>query len=214
MTAGWCCRALRAAVFAAVCTLLAALGHRMMSGSAAPWWAVAAALKGVGGAAWCLTGRERGLPTVVSAAVAAQIVLHMWYSSAQAVMRSPQPNPAPSVAHCHAMSHGRPLDRVSDPGRMAHDMADASSTGMLAAHVLAALLCSLWLAHGERAAFRILRTLAGWLVAPLRLPLGLSAPPHRPRIRLRRSRSDRTPRQFLLVHTLTSRGPPGTAAVA
>ena len=33
MTAGWCSRTVRAVVFAAVCVLLAALGHVMMSGS-------------------------------------------------------------------------------------------------------------------------------------------------------------------------------------
>ena len=33
MTAGWCSRTVRAAVFAAVCVLLAALGHVLMSGS-------------------------------------------------------------------------------------------------------------------------------------------------------------------------------------
>ena len=50
-------------------------------------------------------------------------------------------------------------------------MGGTSSFGMLAAHLLAALLCGLWLAHGERAAFRILRAVAGWLAAPLRLLL-------------------------------------------
>ncbi|MET9872472.1 hypothetical protein ABZZ16_41395 [Streptomyces sp. NPDC006386] len=36
MTAGWCARAIRAAVFAAVCVVLAALGHVMMSGDHVP----------------------------------------------------------------------------------------------------------------------------------------------------------------------------------
>jgi hypothetical protein len=200
-------------VFAAVCVLLAALGHRMMSGSAVPWWAIAAALVGVGGAAWCLTGRERGLPLAVSVAVAAQTVLHASYSLAQALTRPHQPTSARPTAHHHAMADSTPLEHMAHLGHMGHDMADMSSTGMLAAHVLAALLCSLWLAYGERAAFRILRALAGWLVAPLRLPLLLPAPPHRPRIHPRRDRSARTPRQFLLVHTITSRGPPAQAAV-
>ncbi len=41
MTAGWGLRTVRAAVFAVVCVLLAALGHVMMSGSQVPAWALA-----------------------------------------------------------------------------------------------------------------------------------------------------------------------------
>ncbi|MFF9072632.1 hypothetical protein ACF1A9_09995 [Streptomyces sp. NPDC014872] len=112
------------------------------------------------------------------------------------------------------MADSTPLEHVAHLGHMGHDMAGMSSTDMVAAHILAALLCSMWLAYGERAAFRILRLLAGWLVAPLRLPLLLPAPPHRPRIRAHRNRSAPTPWQFLLAHAISSRGPPtGTAVV-
>lgn len=88
-----------------------------------------------------------------------------------------------------------------------------SSLGMLAAHLLAALLTGLWLAHGERAAFRVLRAVAGWLAAPLRLPPAPSVVPGRPRPRPGRPRSDRAPGVGLLVHAITSRGPPVGAAV-
>jgi hypothetical protein len=87
--------------------------------------------------------------------------------------------------------------------------------GMYAAHLLAALLTGLWLAYGERAAFRILRAVAGWLAAPLRLLLlALPVPPHRPRLRARRPRSQRAPRLVLLGHAITHRGPPLGTAVA
>jgi hypothetical protein len=89
----------------------------------------------------------------------------------------------------------------------------ASSSGMLAAHLLAALLCGLWLAHGERAAFGLLRTVAGRLSAPLRLSLALPVAAERPRPRVRRGRADRSPRRLLLVHAITSRGPPAGTAV-
>jgi len=95
------------------------------------------------------------------------------------------------------------------------DMDGMSSLGMLAAHLLAALLCGLWLAYGERAAFRVLRAVAGRLAAPLRLLHAPPAPPHRPRVRVpRRSSPDRSPRRLLLVHAITSRGPPLGTAVA
>ncbi|MGA5348110.1 hypothetical protein ACPCSQ_20905 [Streptomyces griseoincarnatus] len=246
MTAGWCFRTLRAAVFAAVCVLLAALGHVLMSGTAVPSWALAVAVAVTGGAAWCLAGRERGLLVVSSVVVAAQTALHVWFSYVQELSRPPvRPMPpmsmhgmatgegTSSMDHLASMAHmGHAMHSMTRGGRSGgstdamgaissldampatgHALGGMSSTGMLAAHVLAALLCGLWLAHGDRAAFRILRAFAGWLAAPLRLPLTLPAPPHRPRIRVRRSRAARTPRRLLLVCTVTSRGPPAGTAV-
>ncbi|SDM40426.1 hypothetical protein SAMN04487981_101405 [Streptomyces sp. cf386] len=241
MTAGWCVRTVRAAVFAAVCVLLAALGHVLMSGATVPWWTLAAGVLLTGGAGWCLAGRERGLPLVVTVVVAAQGGLHAAFEYAQSLapgatgtghaMGSSDMGSAHmgsmDMGHM-GMSHmsaghmsGRDTVGNMSVGNMSvghmdmsHDMASMSSLGMLAAHTLAALLCGLWLGHGERAAFRILRAVAGWLAAPLRLSLVLPVPPHRPRLRPHRARSDRAPRLLPLVHTITSRGPPaGTAVV-
>ncbi|MFC9891064.1 hypothetical protein ACFW3A_30605 [Streptomyces pilosus] len=229
MTAGWCFRTTRAAVFAAVCVLLAALGHVLMSDTTVPWWALGGATAVVGGAVWCLAGRERGLLLVSSAVLAAQTALHTWFSYAQELAAgsgSPGAGPHPvtpvapvtSAAHAHHLdhtTHGAHTDHAAHAVTGAgHTLEGMSSAGMLAAHLLAALLCGLWLAHGERAAFRILRAVAGWLAAPLRLPLALPAPPHRPRVAARRGRDARTPRGLLLVHTITSRGPPTGTAVA
>lgn len=238
MTAGWCSRAVRAAVFAAACVLLAALGHVMMSGTAVPWWTLGAGAVGVGGTAWLLAGRERGLPLVVSLAVAAQAALHSGFSLAQAAAQpsdgvplvrrwvqhmlcaAPMPDAGatsatsmPAVPAMPASPMGSSMEHMDHMGG-GHHMSGMSPTGMLAAHLLAALLCGLWLAHGERAAFRVGRAFAGWLVAPLRVPLALPTPAHRPRVRPQRHRSAGRPRQFLLVHAITSRGPPAGTAVA
>jgi hypothetical protein len=244
MTAGWCCRTLRAAVFAAVCVLLASLGHAVMSGTAVPWWAMAAGAGLTGGTAWLLAGRERGPVTVGSLVLAAQAALHASFSLVQAVMRPGIPGdgslarqwldhllcrmpanpggehgalPAPMTPMDHARGapHSMgPMDHMTAAHPLHHGMGGMSSTGMLTAHLLAALLCGLWLAHGERAAFRILRVLGGWLAAPLRLLLRLPVPPYRPRVRTRRGRSDGTLRRLLLTRAITSRGPPAGAAVA
>ncbi|WBO62865.1 hypothetical protein [Streptomyces camelliae] len=254
MTAGWCSRTVRAAVFAACCVLLTALGHVMMSGTAVPWWAMTAGVVATGGMAWRLAGRERGPLLVVSVAVATQAVLHSSFSLAQAVAH-PAPSGGrslaqqwltyllcgspsgagsmgemnsmghdmaamhsmPSMGSMHSMGSMGSMDHMASAapvGAVAHDMAAMSSTGMLLAHLLAALLCALWLAYGERAAFRILRAVAGWLFAPLCLLLRLPVPPHRPRVRARRAESDRAPRRLLLTHAITSRGPPAGTAVA
>jgi hypothetical protein len=223
MTAGWCSRTLRAAVFAAVCVLLAALGHVMMSGTDVPAWALAAAAVVTGGAGWCLAGRERGLPLIVTVVVATQTALHSAFSLAQSATGGTESMSSMSMAQRDAthtsMAHMdmgmgmASMPGTGDMGGMGHSADGTWSFGMLAAHLLAALLCGLWLAHGERAAFRILRALAGWLTAPLRLLLALPDTPDRPRVRVRRRRSERAPR-LLLVHAITSRGPPpGTAVV-
>ncbi|MEV0481356.1 hypothetical protein AB0I69_12210 [Streptomyces sp. NPDC050508] len=211
MRAGWCARTVRAVMFAAVCVLLAALAHVLMSGHHVPPWALAAGLAVTGVAGWSLAGRERGLPLIVTLVVATQAALHSAFSLAQPMTGQPVSMDMGS-ADMGSM-HMSATDSM-DMGHMSATTTGTSSPGMLTAHLLAALLCGLWLAHGERAAFRVLRAVAGRLAAPLRLLLALPAPPHRPRLRPRRPRSERAPRLLLLVHAITSRGPPLGTAVA
>ncbi|MFJ5725636.1 hypothetical protein [Streptomyces sp. NPDC093149] len=262
MTPGRGCRAVRAAVFAATCVLLAALGHVLMSGTAVPWWAMAAAFAATAAVAWLLGGRERGVLTVTSMVVAAQAALHMGFSLAQTAARPSVPDgvsfaqqwarsllcgptgsaritdaeavrivteaglgsrlhqPPPGAAHMTmpgGMQHTHDgMRAMTDQAALVptgHDMGGMSSAGMLAVHLLAAILCGLWLACGEQAAFRLLRACAGWIVAPLRLLLRLPAPLHRPRLHGRRDHRARVPRQLFLIHALTSRGPPSGIAV-
>jgi hypothetical protein len=199
-------------VFAAVCVLLTSLGHVMMSGAGVPWWAIVAGAAVTGGTAWRLAGRERGPVLVGAFTVGAQVVLHVSFSLAQA-------SQGHAMGGMHSMGSMESMDHAGAAHSLDHGIGgmystSMSSTGMLAAHLLAALLCGIWLAHGERAAFRILRALVGRLVAPLRLILRPPAPPHRPRIRSRRARTGHGLRQLLLTHAITTRGPPAGTAVA
>ncbi|MDX3587448.1 hypothetical protein [Streptomyces europaeiscabiei] len=245
MTAGWGSRTTRAAMFAAVCVLLAALGHVMMSGSHVPWWTLVAGAAATGAVGWCLAGRERGLPLITSVVVAAQTALHWGFELAQSstptaannpvgAMSSTGPSGSADLMHMGSahMIHTVPTGAAGHMGHVDHtgylldgssasssslmsSLASmyASSSGMFAAHLLAALLCGLWLAYGERAAFGLLRAVAGWLAAPLRLSLALPVAVERPRPRVRSGRADRSPRRLLLVHAITSRGPPAGTAV-
>ncbi|WP_369390794.1 hypothetical protein AB5J72_26400 [Streptomyces sp. CG1] len=218
MTAGWCARAIRAAVFAAMCVLLAALGHVLMSGADVPAWALAAGGAATGAVGWCLAGRERGLPLIVTVVVAAQTVLHEAFSYAQSTSGTSGGSASMDMGGMGSMGMDamhRGHTGMNSMDHMGHSMDGGSSSfGMLAAHLLAAVLCGLWLAYGEKATFRILRATAGWLAAPLRLLLALPGTPDRPRVHLRRHHSDRAPRLLLLVHAITSRGPPVGTAVA
>ncbi|WP_284574814.1 hypothetical protein [Streptomyces sp. 2P-4] len=132
-----------------------------------------------------------------------------------------QPPPGTAMTDVHGMHH---LHHVHDVASTAagtgmpatgHDMAGMSPTGMLAAHLLAAVLCGLWLAYAEQAAFGFVRTLAARLWIPLRILFRLLAPttPHLHRVHVRRSRHRHALRRLLLVHAITSRGPPTGTAV-
>ncbi|MER7762973.1 hypothetical protein [Streptomyces sp. NPDC097619] len=106
---------------------------------------------------------------------------------------------------------GAHTDLLSDP-LGALGLLGSSGAGMLAAHLLAALLCALWLARGERAAFRVLGAFAARLLAPL--PPARPVPvPHRPRVGPRPVRAVPVPRGLLLTRALTFRGPPAVPAV-
>lgn len=76
-------RYVRAAVFAAVCGLLSATGHAMMSGPALPGWASAAAVVAVFVCAGRAAGRERSLPAIAGGMLACQGGLHLFFSWAQ-----------------------------------------------------------------------------------------------------------------------------------
>jgi hypothetical protein len=241
MDAGWGARTVRAAVFAAVCVLLAAVGHIMMSCCGVPWWALLAGIVATGGAGWVLAGRERGLTPIVTLVVGAQTVLHWGFSLAQsAVASTASGSGAMSMGSTgHDMgsmnmssmdmsgihAHSTSLQMHMGMHHSAHMGADAEvglghwlvsgipSLGMSGAHLVAAVLCGLWLGYGERVAHRLLRAVAGWLAAPLRLVLTLSVLPRRPRRPLRRTRSRWAPYRLHLVHAITIRGPPLRSAV-
>lgn len=113
----------------------------------------------------------------------------------------------------HGMTDASASTVAALPMPTAHAMPSMSPAGMLAGHLLAALICGLWLAYGERGAFRVLRAVAARFLVPLRLIFRLPAPAHRPRVRLARNHRVRTPRRLLLADALTSRGPPHGIAV-
>lgn len=85
MDAGQVLRGLRAAVFAVVCVLLAALGHVVMSDAAVPAWLLLAAGAVTAAGAWCCAGRERGPLLVGLLTVGTQAALHTAFSFGQAL---------------------------------------------------------------------------------------------------------------------------------
>lgn len=261
MSAGGTLRVLRAAMFAAVCVVLAAASHMLMSGAGVPWWVLSAGAAVVGVVGWALGGQERRRRTVVGLTVAVQTALHVAFTLAQSGGQRPSASTASSTQSVqewaryllcgtdptpaeaaraydiavqagllqrmhHVPGHdtgamtssGHDMTAMTDMPWMAgmHDMVHMTGTaswGMLAAHLLAALLCGLWLAQGERAVFALVRAGADRVFVPLRLVLAVFVPLPRPPAFRPAPRARRRLRQLLLVHALTTRGPPGEIAV-
>ncbi|WP_329120181.1 hypothetical protein [Streptomyces sp. NBC_01465] len=86
--AGTGLRLLRAAVFAAVCTVLSACGHVLADGATVPWWTLAAGFLGMLGVAALLAGRERTLPGIAAVLAGGQLALHTLFGLGQHSMTS------------------------------------------------------------------------------------------------------------------------------
>jgi hypothetical protein len=74
---------LRAAVFAAVCVVLAAAGHGLASCATVPLWPLGAGFLGVFAVAAALAGRERSLPGIAGLLAGGQILLHTLFGLGQ-----------------------------------------------------------------------------------------------------------------------------------
>ncbi len=231
-------------MFAGVCVPSAAVGHTMMSGAAIPPWMLALTFTAALAAAWAAAGRERGRLFVTATAVTTQLVLHASFSLGQAAATTGKAGGSlaqqwaavllcgtPSATSMSAAdaarvvraaglgSHlldGRPPPTHSMPGMpgmpgMTHGY---DAVGMIGAHLAVAVLCGLWLAYGERTAFRIGRVVATRLTTPIRLILWTPRTPHVPRTRTRLRRDTTRPRSPLLSYVIITRGPPRGIAVA
>ncbi|MDF3302058.1 hypothetical protein [Streptomyces tropicalis] len=210
MSASPAVRGLRAGVFAAVCVLLAAAGHGLSMGDMPPLWADGAGFLGVFAAGWLLGGRERTLPGIGAAMLATQALLHLAFDAAQAHAAAAGPG-VPGTVMRAAMA-GMP-GMAGAPGGAALAQAAAGHPHTLpphaaAAHVLAALVASWWLRRGEAALWSLLRRavacvpglVAWWRPAPP-LPRSTPAAAHGAAPAL-------PPRQLLLRHAVSRRGPP------
>ncbi|GAA3191155.1 MFS transporter [Nonomuraea roseoviolacea] len=198
-------RLARTAVFSAVCVVLASLAH-VAGGGSAP--APGTAALGLGAAcvlALALGGRERHPLTINLALVAAQAVLHEWFSAGGPtgyVSVSVHLHGSPADGMSLAVGSGEPAGRGLAVG-----------AGMLAAHLTATLLTGWWLARGEAALWSLLRRLHDGLGRRLgrvlsagvfpALPSARQAPPV---VRVRA-----VPPDPALRHCLARRGPPRTA---
>ncbi len=118
--------------------------------------------------------------------------------------------PGMDGSHAAASTHAMGSTAMSGMGAMTHGY---GLVGMALAHLVAAALCGIWLAYGERAAFQLGRAVAVRLFSPLVLLLWTPQAAHRPPPRIRRPRTRRRVRSLLLAHAIITRGPPSPVAV-
>ncbi|WP_246339651.1 hypothetical protein [Streptomyces lunaelactis] len=165
-----------------------------MSAHDLPLPALLAAFAVTATAGWLAGGRRRGVPAIGTGLLAVQGALHLIFSGAG-------PGGQSAEHHQHQYQQYEAATTAMD-----------TDAGMLAAHLLAAAVCALWLARGEAAFFRLAQAIGTLAFAPLRLLLTAVRLPEavRPPVRHR----SRTPRfhGVVLAHTLVRRGPPALPA--
>ncbi|WP_330308442.1 MULTISPECIES: hypothetical protein [unclassified Streptomyces] len=138
---------LRAAVFAAVGTVLGVSAHHLIAEGSAPWrqsaWA-AAVLFGIG-----LAGarRPRTLGAVMATSAGAQVGLHLWLSTAHAHAAPTMAMPMPMHGHHTMDTHGAWHERLH------------GSLAMTAVHAVAAVLVAVLLHRADAACWSLARGL-------------------------------------------------------
>ncbi|MEU2162442.1 hypothetical protein [Streptomyces sp. NPDC019208] len=201
------------------------MGHSFTSGHDLPPAAVLGALALTAAGGWLAgTRRRRALP-IGAALLGVQGALHLLFARSE-----PHRTGGPLTHHHMGAGSGTTAAAVSadgagaasahPAGTPADPLADVAAqltqlttgpVGMLAAHVLAAAVCALWLARGEAAFFRLARTVGTVCAAPfapLRLLLAVVRVPEPPRP-ARPGHRTRRLHGVVLTHSLSRRGPPG-----
>ncbi|MFF0478690.1 hypothetical protein [Streptomyces sp. NPDC004284] len=177
-----------------------------MSAHRLPATALLGAFAATAALAWAAAGRRRGAPAIAGAMLLLQGALHLLFSATGGHAREPHSG-MPGMESMAGMPGMDAMDSMTMAAPT--PMSSGSGAGMLAVHLLAALLCGLWLARGEAAFFTLARAALAYAFTPLRLLRALVPVAGTPRRPVRRARRNaRRPHTVVLAHTLSRRGPP------
>ncbi|MBZ6471964.1 hypothetical protein [Streptomyces griseocarneus] len=203
-------RAVRAALFTALCVTLSATSHVLLSHAPLPAATVAGLSAAFFTIAYALAGRERGYASIAALLVPLELAADTVFTTGQHACYGQAGGPVAGPLHsmgvdlvCRGGEFGTPL--------AAGEAAANSATPwlLLAAHVAVGLLAAAWLRRGEVAMARLVRAVAAVAFRPLLSALAALAPstPAGPRPRpVRDTLAART--LPLLVHSVVRRGPP------
>ncbi|AQW50148.1 membrane protein [Streptomyces hygroscopicus] len=217
-------RAVRAALFTALCVTLSSASHVLLSRTPLPLGTVAALSVAVFAVAYALAGRERGFWSIATLLIPLELAADTIFTTGQQACYGPSGGPVAGSLRSMGVTVlcggdlGSPLPGVSQNGvgtPLAAAVSSATPWLLLAAHVAVGLIASAWLRRGEAALSRLLASLAAFAFRPLLLAVAVHAAALRPR-RRPAPRSVRpvrpAPALPLLVHSVVRRGPPCSAA--
>lgn len=209
-------RAMRAALFTALCLTLSVAAHVLLSHAPLPLSTVAVLAAVFFAVAYALAGRERGFWPIAALLVPLELAADTVFTTGQHACYGQAGGPVAGPLHsmgvdlvCRGGEFGSPLaggPAVTD---------SATPWLLLAAHVTVGLIAAAWLRRGEVAVARLLRALAALAFHPLLPATALrsygpaGAAPVRP---VRDTLAART--LPLLVHSVVRRGPPPLMASA
>lgn len=183
---------LRAATFSAVCLGLGVGAHRMMSGAAIPMWSLLFGAVGVYVLARMGSGRERGLLGIGTLIAVLQVALHLLFNYAQRLAaaeamsaylaKKPMTRgicapPATGMRMPGGMwmpgagSAAGSMGTASGIASVSFASSHLSDTGMLLAHVLAAVISAWWLHRTEAAVHALARSASAWVLRFIAPPM-------------------------------------------
>ncbi|MEV5594219.1 hypothetical protein [Streptomyces sp. NPDC052496] len=209
-------RALRAALFTALCVTLSAAGHVLLSRMPLPLTTVAVLSAAVFTVAYALAGRERGYWRIAALLVPLELAADTVFSAGQHTCYGRAGGPVTGPLRSLGVDLlcggevGTPLAHLAPEDRTPV----ATWLLLLAVHVAVGLLAAAWLRRGEAALAQLLGAVTAFAFRPLLLAVAVvrALPvPHRPAARP--ARTEPGPRAVpLLVHCVVRRGPPCSLA--
>jgi hypothetical protein len=212
-------RTARAALFAALCLTLSSTSHVLLSRAQLPLATLAVAGAGIFAAAFWLAGRERGWWQIAALLVPLELTVDFLFTKGQNTCYGPSGGPLTgpwrSMTGRLLCGDGGGTGQGPGVGRAVSGMAHGtfvlpavSPWLLLAVHVLVGLMAAWWLRQGEAAAFRLVRTLAAYATAPLRLLLAVPEPPAAPSRPRHRRVDGPSPTDEVIRLCVGRRGPP------
>ncbi|TJZ50989.1 hypothetical protein FCH28_21030 [Streptomyces piniterrae] len=215
-------RAVRAALFTALCVTLSTASHVLLSGAPLPPVTVAAICAAVFAAAYALTGRRRGYGRFAALLVPLELAADTVFTAGQHTCYGPAGGPVTGPLRsvgvdllCRGGEFGTPLARMAahPGGAIPPVVPTAAPWLLLAAHVAVGLLAAAWLHRGDAALDGLLRAAAAYAFRPLLIAVTVAGyVPALLRRGIRASHPAPPARPLpLLAHCVLRRGPPRTA---
>jgi hypothetical protein len=213
-------RALRAALFAAMCVTLSSTSHVLMAHKPLPLIAVAGAYAAVFTLAYVLGGRrERGFWAIAGLMVPLELAVDTMFTAGQQACYGPSGGPVTGSwrsLHEAIICGGAPAGGGSrglaaiSGGAAAQMPSNVLPWVLLAVHVGVGLCTSWWLRRGEAALHRVLRAVVATAFRPLLLVIAAARTTagRPPRPARRGARTAPGLRTGPLQHSVVRRGPP------